>query len=715
MSRSQDQLGAVAVAGSPAAPAPGAPPASVLRARGLSSRLRWAGHPLLWITVAALAARLYHLTYHSLWFDEVMSTFWAARPAGEILRIGLALSQDKHPPLYYLLLHAWTTLLGGPGSVTAAGGSSDYLVRSLGALIGALAVLPVYGIGCRLGGRLAGRIAALLVALNPFLVWYSQEARMFMPATTFALTALYGVLALSEPGSAPGDQSRSRPNLVSSSIPWSILGWIPRPLASLLVVAGFTAALYSYLFSAFLLPVAGLWVLVAWWLQRKGEGAGRRFWWGAASLALVALLFVPLARAAWSVSGSEATPGRAFAGMWSALWQLLPIYLTGWPHWSGAAIAAVAGVACVVLLLGLVAYSVPRRGPATGERVLSRAGGLFLAIWLALPLLAGGLLLARDRTVFAETRYFIFLVPALGLIAGRGLAALWRLRRAAGLVGLAAVFGVTLVALPAIWTPENRREDWRDAAAYVLAHAGPHDAVLVEPDYVHPAFDRYFTGPQDKFYPFTDRLADEGQVERSLSGLANYDAVWLVQSHFEEFDPRNLVAGWFGARYPLISEGFPRGIAIRGYATRYRTPVVPPLSGAGQSGPTDGPYDFGGLRLLRCDYQPAALAARDDLFHPPSGWLHVTTYWTATAALRTDVYPKVRLLDGAGQVWGDKLERDNSAIRIWPTTRWQLGEVVRVDYDVNLNPVTPAGTYRLAIEGDDARQSTSCGQVRVTP
>ena len=95
--------------------------------------------------------------------------------------------------------------------------------------------------------------------------------------------------------------------------------------------------------------------------------------------------------------------------------------------------------------------------PAAGERLLSHAGGLFLAIWLALPLVAGGLLLARDRTVFAETRYFIFLVPALGLVAGRALSSPLALRRAVGLVGLAAVFGVTLVALPAIWTPANRR------------------------------------------------------------------------------------------------------------------------------------------------------------------------------------------------------------------------------------------------------------------
>ncbi len=99
---------------------------------------RW-GVPAIFLV--AVAARLYGLTYHSLWFDEVMSTFWAARPAAEIWRVGVSLIQDKHPPLYYLALHAWTVLFG----------SGDVAVRTLGVIIGALAVLPAYGIGKTLG------------------------------------------------------------------------------------------------------------------------------------------------------------------------------------------------------------------------------------------------------------------------------------------------------------------------------------------------------------------------------------------------------------------------------------------------------------------------------------------------------------------------------------------------------------------------------------
>jgi len=43
---------------------------------------------------------------------------------------------------------------------------------------------------------------------------------------------------------------------------------------------------------------------------------------------------------------------------------------------------------------------------------------------------------------------------------------------------------VMLAALPADWSAHNRREAWREAATFIESHAGPNDAVLVQPDYV---------------------------------------------------------------------------------------------------------------------------------------------------------------------------------------------------------------------------------------
>jgi 4-amino-4-deoxy-L-arabinose transferase-like glycosyltransferase len=633
------------------------------------------------VLAIALAVRLIHLTYHSFWFDEAVSAFWAAQSPGRIWQAGLGLVEDKHPPLYYLLLHAWSSVLG----------DSDAALRAMGVLIGALAVLPTYAIGRRLGGPLVGLLGALLLALNPFLIWYSQEVRMFMPATTFMLTGLLGVLTLWD-----------RPWRRLTAI-WSVLA----------IVLGFVAGLYSYLFSAFLLPVAWAWLLVLGWINRRRPHGIRRLAIGVATLVGVALLFLPLARSAWLVSGQESVPGRAFAGMADALWGMTKAYLLGWPALAPPVQAALVIGLGGLALLGLLAALTP--GDKTlrwtrGPEQRSRLGGGLLALWLLIPLLAGGLLLARDSLVFGETRYFIFLVPALCLAMGRGLAWIWKRRQPAGLVGLAAVLVVLLVALPGLWRPENRREAWREAAQALVAQARSGEAVLVYIDYVHPALNRYLADALPLFYPLTDALASPEQLDEPLEGLvqAGFSGIWVVQSRHQDLDPDNLLLGWFGARYPLISEQFPQGIAIHGFATDYRLSQVPANVPTLPNAPT-----FGNLRLLACDYDAGPVAARDDLYHPPSGWVHVTTFWTADGPVREDFLPSVRLVDEGGQIWGDKLERSNDAIHLWPTSRWTPGEVVRVDYDVNLNPATPPGEYRLVIGVSGLGSDVVCGSVAV--
>jgi 4-amino-4-deoxy-L-arabinose transferase-like glycosyltransferase len=626
----------------------------------------------------ALALRLYNLSYHSLWFDEVMSTVWAAKPAKEIWRVGLALVEDKHPPLYYLLLHGWSGVFGG----------SDAAVRWLGAILGAFAVIPAHAMGLRLGNRQSAALGALFVALNPFLIWYSQEARMFMPATTFALIGLYGILRLGDRGE--GLRVRRR----GAGVLW----------AGLCIVVGFTAALYTYLFSAFLLPVAAVWLVIMAWQARGDRGITRIGLPGFLALGAVVLIFVPLARSAWLVSGSESAPGRAFSGMMASAWSLMTVYALGWPSWPAAIMQLLTASFLALTLAGLLPY--PRVRPFT---VTQPVGGLLLAMWLGLPLLVGGLLLARDRTVFTETRYFIFIVPALCLSWGRALGWVLARSRIGGALLLALAVAVTVAALPYLWTPENRKEAWREAAAFVEAHAGPNDAVLIQADYVHPAFERYFRGSQPVFHPFTDRLADAAQVEAPLQGLGGFDGVWLVESHHEDLDPEGLVAGWLSARAPIITEVFPPGIAVRGYLQQYQPDAVP----AGLTGGGEAP-GFG-LKLLGCDVKPSRLNATDDLLHPPSNWIHVTTYWTAGASPARDIAPEVRLLDRAGQVWGLSLGRAGSSFERHPPTMWKPGQIVRADFDVNVNPITPAGVYRLGVSASgDTGPPLPCGEAEIT-
>jgi mannosyltransferase len=76
---------------------------------------------------------------------------------------------ESTPHLYYLLAWVWERIFG-PGEVG---------LRSLSALVGTAAVPVAAEVGRVLVSRRAGIVAAALVAVNPLLVWYSQEARAY--------------------------------------------------------------------------------------------------------------------------------------------------------------------------------------------------------------------------------------------------------------------------------------------------------------------------------------------------------------------------------------------------------------------------------------------------------------------------------------------------------------------------------------------------------
>ena len=87
---------------------------------------------------------------------------------------------ETNPPLYFVLGWLWARVFG----------TGEVGLRSLSALIGT-AVIPIaYLCGRELVSRRAGLVAAALVALSPFMIWYSQEAREYM-----LLAALCGAVA----------------------------------------------------------------------------------------------------------------------------------------------------------------------------------------------------------------------------------------------------------------------------------------------------------------------------------------------------------------------------------------------------------------------------------------------------------------------------------------------------------------------------------------
>ena len=419
------------------------------------------------VGIVALGAALRFATIdgQSYRYDEAVTV-------GRILHPGLfdTLSASVHgestPPLYYLLAWLWTRPFG----------SGEIGLRAFSALAGTASIAVVYlgAVSLPLPRR-AGLFAAAIVAVNPVLVWFSQDARAY--ALAFLLTALSFLFF-----------ARARRGGGGSDLAWWAVCSAP--------------ALAAHYFTAFV--VAPEAALLLW-----GSTDRRRVAVAVAALGAAGLLLLPVAlhqrgsaHAAWIAeqplsqrleragaklvgedNGNE--HGRREPGP-------VPVVVP----------AALALAALALLLWG--GDEEERRG----GRIAALVGGAGLAL---------ALLLAALGADYIDGRNLIPLFAPLTILLGAGFA----VRRAAP---VATVLGVAFCLCALVFTleidrlPRLQREDLRNAAARV----GPLRAgkVVVAPRYSASQPLRYYLGARPATAPLP-RLLEIDLVGSAAAARAN--------------------------------------------------------------------------------------------------------------------------------------------------------------------------------------------------
>ncbi|MEM9214262.1 MAG: hypothetical protein AAGD25_07930 [Cyanobacteria bacterium P01_F01_bin.150] len=188
------------------------------------------GHPtprrhyqlLAIIMGVAIILRVWHLGTKPLWLDEVIGAIFTLGrglddvplgimfPLTELTQIfslhpGLSCSQiaqtvateSVHPPLFFCLQYVWIShwlpILSASMPFFRDAGGWVWVLRSLPALIGIAEVCCIYLLGRMVKGPRTGLIAAALMAISPFAVYLSQEARHY---TLPMLWTILGLMAL---------------------------------------------------------------------------------------------------------------------------------------------------------------------------------------------------------------------------------------------------------------------------------------------------------------------------------------------------------------------------------------------------------------------------------------------------------------------------------------------------------------------------------------
>lgn len=242
---------------------------------------------LIGILILGTVLRFWQLGDKPLWLDEVLTalfslgksdadlplrqmvsltelqSIFAVQPAS-CAAIARAVRVDStHPPLFFCLMHLWLRWLRPDLPHLAEA------VRSLPALFGVGAIAAMYGLGRVAFSPTVGLMSAALMAVSPFAIYLSQEARHYTLPMLLITLGLWA-LAQIQRDLIQGLRSRS----------WVWLGWIGVNGIGLYVH-------YFYLLAVVAQAVTLLGILLS-------QKATRRVWLRAGfSLGAIALSYLP--------------------------------------------------------------------------------------------------------------------------------------------------------------------------------------------------------------------------------------------------------------------------------------------------------------------------------------------------------------------------------------------------------------------------------------
>jgi mannosyltransferase len=378
------------------------------------------------ITVVGLLLRLPSLS-NSLFGDEVGSYYIVTdHSVGQILHLLDGHSVDLTPPLYYLASWAMERF-----------GSSPQLLRLVSLLAGTAAIPLTYLLGLRTVGRKAATAAAILVALSPFLIFYSTEARAYALVMALVLGSTLALLRALE---------TSRPST------WAIYALLS------------CAAIYTQYTAVFVLAAQLLWAFIGYPDARRALIAAN---------AAAAIGFVPWLPALIKNTHSFGT--KVFGviepfGLHAVSRDLAHVAV-GHPY---IELAAVPGMVALVLILAGIALAVLSAARTLDPRLTSSLALLPILLAVATPV--GLVVYSVLRESVWDMRNLIPSWPGFAVALG---GVLTSVNGRFKLVPVALVAGGFAVGAVTMLSPRYQRPDYTAAVRFVLHDGRAQDPIAI--------------------------------------------------------------------------------------------------------------------------------------------------------------------------------------------------------------------------------------------
>lgn len=424
---------------------------------------------------------------YSFWIDEGYSA-WVVRDEGrapETQRQAIRyvrddfqitfdrIRADVHPPLYYLLLNTWATLVG----------HTAYSLRLHSVLMALIALATVYSLGRHLFDHRVGLIALIILGTSGFYLYYAREARMY---------GLYLALVC-----------------MSSYL---YMRWWSKPSLKLALAYGLVTTLLLYThytsFTLILVQIIFTFITFRRWSQKV-------IWSQALILFGIPIwLFIPWLPSfmtQWQINTSFEAPA-ALQSDWGTIAAIWLIITSG--YW---------GIFAITIILSRRLYKLGKSIHLLG----------LLLLWFLLPVIILFTINAQGISVL-QIRYLIPILPAWCLLIAYVLSDIQlpfvkiRYVNAILMVIFTGWIAYTQLAnYRTFWSP---KPDWRNVASAIAENREPLEPAMVYLDERSPLI--FYDDTYDILAGVSIRLNWRGfsptEVRQIADNLDDNEAVWLM-------------------------------------------------------------------------------------------------------------------------------------------------------------------------------------------
>ena len=604
---------------------------------------------ILWL---ATGLRFYQIDEQSFWNDEGNSARLSERSLPLIIE---GTASDIHPPLYYLLLRGWRELLG----------EDEFGLRAFSAFAGILTVAASFSLARLLFRKgdykrravYLALLASFLAAVNPALIYYSRETRMY---ALLALLSALSTLALIRWLNA------------ERRLPWAVL-----------YVFTASAGLYTHYFFPAILVLHNL-IVILWSMhyfakdifppqQFKYKRTLRKTILSWVSImALILLLYLPWLPVFFRQAGGRAGQRESFLMF---IWESVRWLVFG----ETVAAGELFWPTVAVFILCIWAIVVGRR-----QSIIPMLGTILPVFFMY----AAGTILP------AFFKFMLTAVPFFVILLGRGLdgphwgrkSRLWFI---IPLLLLLLVLWGTAFSLNNLFTnPDYARADYRGMAARIAADGHPNAGIILNAPNQWEVF-TYYHRQGAPVYPLPKGQPNPAILEPQLAAIAaDHERLYAIYWGEEQRDPHRVVERWLDENSFKASEEWVGDVRFVVYA-------VPGEAAQEMDKPVN--LHFGdAISLIGYSLHSRQLA--------PGDIAQVTLFWETSQAVERRYKVFLHLLDEQGNLVAQRDSEPGGGQAV--TTGWQPGETIIDNHGLLIPTDLPPGNYRIIMGLYDSGDSS---------